>query len=69
TGLLLGLDTLADGWFHDEVGLLYRKHADQITQHPFHSQGPEWEARMRIIEEHTRALRAMITSPATRTAS
>ncbi|KAK1178173.1 glycosyltransferase [Streptomyces sp. NBS 14/10] len=62
TGLLLGLDALADGWFHDEVGLLYRKHADQITQHPFHSQGPEWEARMRIIEEHTRALRSVITS-------
>jgi glycosyltransferase involved in cell wall biosynthesis len=60
TGLLLGLDTLADGWFHDEVGLLYRKHPDQITQHPFHAQGPEWEARMSIIEQHTRALRAVM---------
>ncbi|MER7794169.1 glycosyltransferase family A protein [Streptomyces sp. NPDC097640] len=62
TGLLLGLDTLADGWFHDEVGLLYRKHPDQITQHPFHSKGSEWEARMRIIEQHTRALRDMMRS-------
>ncbi|GAA2328428.1 glycosyltransferase family A protein [Streptomyces cuspidosporus] len=60
TGLLLGLDALADGWFHDEVGLLYRKHPDQITQHPSHSRGPEWEARMHIIEHHTRALRDML---------
>ncbi|MCL6668425.1 glycosyltransferase family 2 protein [Streptomyces panaciradicis] len=57
TGLLLGLDALADGWFHDETGLLYRKHGAQITAHPHHTAGPEWQARMSLIREHARALR------------
>ncbi|WP_329393032.1 glycosyltransferase [Streptomyces lydicus] len=58
TGLLLGLDALADGWFLGETGLLYRKHGGQITTHPDHQAGPEWEARMSLIQEHADALRA-----------
>lgn len=58
TGLLLGLDALANGWFIDEAGLLYRKHGGQITTHPDHKAGPEWEARMSLIQEHADALRA-----------
>ncbi|MFI9051993.1 glycosyltransferase family 2 protein [Streptomyces sp. NPDC053427] len=57
TGLLLGLDALNDGWFIGEVGLLYRKHAGQITTHPHHKAGSEWEARMSLIREHAVALR------------
>ncbi|MGW9042786.1 glycosyltransferase family 2 protein [Streptomyces lydicus] len=57
TGLLLGLDALADGWFLGETGLLYRKHGGQITTHPDHKAGPEWEARMSLIQEHADALR------------
>ncbi|MGW2777296.1 glycosyltransferase family 2 protein [Streptomyces olivaceoviridis] len=56
TGLLLGLDALADGWFIDDVGLIYRKHPGQITSDPAHRAGPEWEARMSLIREHAEAL-------------
>jgi glycosyltransferase involved in cell wall biosynthesis len=62
TGLLLGLDALASGWFHAEVGLYYRKHPGQITADARHSQGDEWEARMRVIGEHARALHKMMAS-------
>ncbi|MEU8470142.1 glycosyltransferase [Streptomyces sp. NPDC029006] len=58
TGLLLGLDALADGWFEGQVGLIYRKHDGQITAHPSHRAGPEWEARMSLIQEHAEALRS-----------
>ncbi|GGP32382.1 glycosyl transferase [Streptomyces capoamus] len=58
TGLLLGLDALSSGWFIGDVGLLYRKHDGQITAHPDHRAGPEWEARMSLIQEHAEALRA-----------
>ncbi|MFJ5534795.1 glycosyltransferase family 2 protein [Streptomyces sp. NPDC093261] len=58
TGLLLGLDSLSDGWFIGDTGLMYRKHAGQITTHPDHRAGPEWEARMSLIREHAEALRA-----------
>ncbi|WP_371129954.1 glycosyltransferase family 2 protein [Streptomyces sp. 2231.1] len=58
TGLLLGLDALSNGWFSREIGLIYRKHAGQITTHPAHRAGPEWEARMSLIQEHALALRA-----------
>ncbi|MFF8730878.1 glycosyltransferase family 2 protein [Streptomyces sp. NPDC015171] len=57
TGLLLGLDALADGWFIGDTGLLYRKHGGQITAHPDHRTGAEWEARMSLIREHAAALR------------
>ncbi|MGY4966760.1 glycosyltransferase family 2 protein [Streptomyces sp. 900105245] len=58
TGLLLGLDALSAGWFSQETGLLYRKHAGQITTHPAHRGGSEWEARMSLIQERALALRA-----------
>ncbi|OIJ92344.1 glycosyltransferase [Streptomyces monashensis] len=60
TGLLLGLDALADGWFIGDTGLVYRKHDGQITAHPDHRDGPEWEARMSLIREHAEALRAAL---------
>lgn len=63
TGLLLGLDALADGWFISEPGLHYRQHAGQITADARHSTGPEWEARMAVIGEHARALHALVTGP------
>lgn len=59
TGLLLGLDAFSPGWFTAEVGLLYRKHDGQITADPAHAQGPEWDARMRVIGERARAFQAL----------
>ncbi|WP_315970914.1 glycosyltransferase family 2 protein [Streptomyces sp. PBH53] len=58
TGLLLGLDALTPGWFIGDVGLIYRKHGGQITAHPDHRSGPEWEARMSLIQQRAEALRA-----------
>ncbi|WP_332840318.1 glycosyltransferase family 2 protein [Streptomyces buecherae] len=57
TGLLLSLDAISQGFFTDEVGLIYRKHPGQITRDPAHGQGPEWEARMALIIERVQALR------------
>ncbi|MFJ9214435.1 glycosyltransferase family 2 protein [Streptomyces sp. NPDC102264] len=57
TGLLLSLDAVADGWFTGETGMVYRKHEGQMTAHPDHSQGQEWEARMSLIHERVAALR------------
>lgn len=60
TGLLLGLDAVSDGWFLEEVGLHYRKHDGQITAHAAHSEGDEWQARMSVIAERSRALGALL---------
>ncbi|MFD4756359.1 glycosyltransferase [Streptomyces sp. NPDC058426] len=60
TGLLLGLDALADGWFMEEVGLHYRKHEGQITAHASHAEGDEWQARMSVIAERSRALGTLL---------
>lgn len=56
TGLLMGLDAVRPGYFIATVGMHYRKHPDQITNHPAHASGPEWEARMRIIEDRALAM-------------
>ncbi|CAL9625762.1 hypothetical protein SUDANB58_05939 (plasmid) [Streptomyces sp. enrichment culture] len=56
TGLLVALDAVRPGWFTAEVGLLYRKWEGQITAASQHRGGPEWEARMRIIEARGDAL-------------
>ncbi|MFB7668337.1 glycosyltransferase family 2 protein [Kitasatospora sp. NPDC056138] len=60
TGLLLGLDAVSDGWFIPEVGMMYRLHEHQITRHPHHSTGEEWEARMNVMRERAEALHAWI---------
>lgn len=58
TGLLLGLEAVARGWFLAEPGLVYRRHAGQRTAHPEHSHGDEWRARMSLIGERAAALHA-----------
>lgn len=60
TGLLLGLDAVANGWFNAEVGMMYRLHPHQITRHPHHSTGEEWEARMQVMRERAEALHAWL---------
>lgn len=57
TALLMALDVLADGFFIEETGLHYRKHAGQTTAHADHTGGPEWAARMGAIRKHAEALR------------
>ncbi|WP_369205190.1 glycosyltransferase family 2 protein [Streptomyces sp. PU-14G] len=59
TGLLLALDAVAEGWFHGEPGLLYRKWPGQATSQPQHAQTVERDARMAVVEARAKALRHM----------
>ena len=56
SGLLVSAATIAAGWFHAEVGLHYRKHADQQTAASAHTDENEWRARMALISERSDAL-------------
>lgn len=62
TGLLVAASTVADGWFHSEVGLHYRKHPGQQTATATHTEMSEWHARMSLISERAGAIAAL--SPA-----
>lgn len=66
TGLLLALNTVSNGYFIAEVGLLYRKWPGQMTSQPSHSDPIEWSARMRIIGERADALGALWESAQSR---
>lgn len=57
TGLLLAAAAVRDGYFISQPGLLYRKHAEQSTAQAAWARTPEWEARMRLIEERAEVLR------------
>jgi glycosyltransferase involved in cell wall biosynthesis len=56
TGLLTALSVLTPGYFVPDVGMRYRRHESQSTNHPDHRQGDEWAARMGIIEARAEAL-------------
>lgn len=62
TGLLLAASVIADGYFIDEPGLLYRKHPDQITAQADWTATAEWQLRMQLIESRAIALRALFLS-------
>ncbi|MEU4653492.1 glycosyltransferase [Streptomyces sp. NPDC023723] len=56
TGLLLALNTVARGWFSEQVGLLYRKWEGQATGQAAHVDPAERDARMLVVEARARAL-------------
>lgn len=56
TGLLIAANTLSTGYFHREVGLLYRKWPGQVTADAAHTHPAEWRDRMHLIEERAEAL-------------
>jgi glycosyltransferase involved in cell wall biosynthesis len=58
TGLLIAVSTIAAGYFHREVGLLYRKWPGQATAAAEHTERTEWQLRMGLIDERANALRA-----------
>jgi hypothetical protein len=60
TGLLLAASVVSTGYFVAEPGLLYRKHACQITERRGFRAGSEWTARMRFIETHAVALQESV---------
>jgi glycosyltransferase involved in cell wall biosynthesis len=59
TGLLVAASTLRRGYFHAEVGLLYRKWPGQESAQARHSEPVEWRARMSLIDERARTLSAL----------
>lgn len=56
TGLLLALDAVSRGWFTREVGLIYRKWEGQSTSQAAHTDTPERDARMAVVEARAKAL-------------
>jgi len=60
TGLLIAASTVSTGYFHAEVGLLYRKWPGQITASSAHTEPVEWTLRMGLIEQRAEALAALM---------
>ncbi len=60
TGLLMAADAVAEGFFVEETGLLYRKWPGQITNHPDHH-NDEWVTRMQVIEARAECLAALFS--------
>lgn len=59
TGLLIAASTLTPGYFHAEVGLLYRKWPGQESAQPRHSETVERRLRMSLIDERATTLAAL----------
>jgi glycosyltransferase involved in cell wall biosynthesis len=65
TGLLVAASVLGSGYFHREVGLLYRKWPGQQSATLAHTATEEWDLRMGLIDERARALVSLLpTFPA-----
>ncbi|WP_242902923.1 glycosyltransferase family 2 protein [Actinomadura terrae] len=60
TGMLVAASVLSVGYFHGEVGLLYRKWPGQETAGKAHYQEVEWNSRMSLIRERGEAISRMI---------
>lgn len=62
TGLLISASMITPGYFHAEVGLLYRKWPGQASAQPAHTEQVERSARMRLISERADALAELLRS-------
>ena len=51
TGLLVAASVASTGYFHGNVGLLYRKWSGQASARAVHTEQIEWRLRMHLIEE------------------
>ena len=56
TGMLIGASVVSFGYFHEEVGLYYRKWPGQATASAAHVESDEWNTRMSLIGERADAL-------------
>jgi glycosyltransferase involved in cell wall biosynthesis len=59
TGMMIAASVVSTGFFHGEVGLLYRKHEAQETADSKHYEPVEWTTRMNLISERADSLREM----------
>ena len=57
--MMIAASVISTGFFHGEVGLLYRKHQAQETAGSFHYEPVEWKTRMSLISERADSLKAM----------
>ena len=60
TGLLMALDACCDGWFNEEVGLLYRRWGPQMSASPAHADPEELAARRGLVTVRAEALSHLI---------
>lgn len=59
TGLLMALDAVSDGWFTDEVGMIYRRWEPQMSASAAHADPDELAARRGIIVKRADALKRL----------
>ena len=62
TGMLIAASVASTGYFHAEVGLLYRKWHGQVTAHESHRESVEWHLRMNLIDARARAITARLAT-------
>lgn len=56
TGLLIAASVVSAGYFHGEVGLLYRRWPGQGSAQAAHTESVEWTSRMRLIDDRAHYL-------------
>ncbi len=56
TGMFVAASVLAPGYFHHDVGLLYRKWPGQVSASAEHSDPIEWKLRMSVIRERAESI-------------
>lgn len=57
TGMLIAASVISPGYFHPEVGLLYRKWSGQGSAKTPHHERIEWQTRMSLISERADAIK------------
>jgi glycosyltransferase involved in cell wall biosynthesis len=60
TGLLIAANSIADGYFIEEPGLMYRKWPGQVTAQAAHVDTIERETRNALIAERGQAIRSLL---------
>lgn len=60
TALVMALDACCDGWFNDEVGLIYRRWAPQMSAGAAHADPDELAARRSLVTVRAEALSLLI---------
>ncbi|OHT77872.1 glycosyltransferase [Mycobacteroides chelonae] len=60
TGMLIAASVVSAGYFHPEVGLLYRKWPGQESAKAPHYEQSEWQTRMSLISERADAIKTTI---------
>lgn len=62
TGMFVAASVIAPGYFHHEVGLLYRKWPGQMTASAEHTEPVEWQLRMSLIRERAESITGLLAN-------